>query len=169
MKQIQNEMDSLQEQEDSSNNLTPIPKPSENYVNIPKTLKLSKTTLNDYQNHIRDLVKLHADLKKEYKNQNPKTIDLVISKFKKRNMTFLDTINDWAIKIMIKRSINNIRNYNRRKEHDNKKVNKVSKKSKNKESADDNSNTNINQNNGSFDEINETPLDAAYLFINNLV
>ncbi|CAB5360722.1 unnamed protein product [Rhizophagus irregularis] len=185
MKQIQNEMYSLQEQEDSSNNLvntpdipastshqsspqilsvdplstptttrqqSPIPKPLGNYVNIPKTLKLSKITLNDYQNHIRDLVKLHVDLKKEYKNQNLKTIDLVVSKFKKRNMTFPDTINDWAIKMMIKRSINNIRDYYRRKGHDN-------KKSKNKESADDNNNTNIDQNNGSSDEINETSSD----------
>ncbi|CAB5350932.1 unnamed protein product [Rhizophagus irregularis] len=190
MKQIQNEMYSLQEQEDSSNNLvntpdipastshqsspqilsvdplstpttvlsqpsqdtrqqSPIPKPSGNYVNIPKTLKLLKITLNDYQNHIRDLVKLHVDLKKEYKNQNLKTIDLVVSKFKKRNTTFPDTINDWAIKMMIKR----------RKGHDNKKVNKVPKKSKNKESADDNNNTNIDQNNGSSDEINETSSD----------
>ncbi|PKY33512.1 hypothetical protein RhiirB3_452464 [Rhizophagus irregularis] len=200
MKQIQNEMYSLQEQEDGSNNLvntpdipastshqsspqilsvdplstpttvlsqpsqdtrqqSPIPKPSGNYVNIPKTLKLSKITLNDYQNHIRDLVKLHVDLKKEYKNQNLKTIDLVVSKFKKRNTTFPDTINDWAIKMMIKRSINNIRDYYRRKGHDNKKVNKVPKKSKNKESADDNNNTNIDQNNGSSDEINETNSD----------
>ncbi|CAB5389095.1 unnamed protein product [Rhizophagus irregularis] len=170
MKQIQNEMYSLQEQEDSSNNLvntpdipastshqsspqilsvdplstpttvlsqpsqdtrqqSPIPKPSGNYVNIPKTLKLSKITLNDYQNHIRDLVKLHVDLKKEYKNQNLKTIDLVVSKVKSR------------------------------KGYDNKKVNKVPKKSKNKESADDNNNTNIDQNNGSSDEINETSSD----------
>ncbi|CAB5348080.1 unnamed protein product [Rhizophagus irregularis] len=169
IKQIQNEMYSLQEQEDGSNNLvntpdipastshqsspqilsvdplstpttvlsqpsqdtrqqSPIPKPSGNYVNIPKTLKLSKITLNDYQ-------------------------------FKKRNTTFPDTINDWAIKMMIKRSINNIRDYYRRKGHDNKKVNKVPKKSKNKESADDNNNTNIDQNNGSPDEINETSSD----------
>ncbi|CAG8747680.1 5025_t:CDS:2, partial [Rhizophagus irregularis] len=163
MKQIQNEMYSLQEQEDGSNNLShqsspqilsvdplstpttvlsqpsqdtrqqsPIPKPSGNYVNIPKTLKLSKITLNDYQNHIRDLVKLHVDLKTEYKNQNLKTIDLVVSKFKKCNTTFPDTINDWAIKMMIKQSINNIRDYYRRKGHDNKKVNKVPKKSSDK-------------------------------------
>ncbi|GES79356.1 hypothetical protein GLOIN_2v741902 [Rhizophagus clarus] len=135
-----------------------IPKPKGNYINIPNVLKISKMKHNEYQNHIRDLVKLHVDLNKEYKKQSPKAIELITLKFRKRNPDFPDTINDWAIKMMVKRVINNIREYRKKgKEQENKKMNQVSKRSKNKESADhdshDNSDTNIGQDNGSSNEV----------------
>ncbi|GBB88771.1 hypothetical protein RclHR1_03460001 [Rhizophagus clarus] len=133
-----------------------IPKPKGNYVNIPNVLKISKMKHNEYQNHIRDLVKLHVDLNKEYKKQSPKAIELITLKFRKRNPDFPDTINNWAIKMMVKRVINNIHK-KKGKEQENKKMNQVSKRSKNKESADhdshDNSDTNIGQDNGSSNEV----------------
>ncbi|GES82666.1 hypothetical protein RCL_jg11487.t1 [Rhizophagus clarus] len=61
--------------------------------------------------------------------------------------------------MIVKRVINNIREYRKKgKEQENKKMNQVFKRSKNKESADhnshDNSDTNIGQDNGSSNEVN---------------
>ncbi|GES83826.1 hypothetical protein GLOIN_2v741902 [Rhizophagus clarus] len=167
IEKIQTEMNGLDtlSQEDSTTqdstiNFTQrIPKPKGNYVNIPNVLKISKMKHNEYQNHIRDLVKLHVDLNKEYKKQSPKAIELITLKFRKRNPDFPDTINNWAIKMMVKRiTIIYLGEYRKKgKEQENKKMNQVSKRSKNKESADhdshDNSDTNIGQDNGSSNEV----------------
>ncbi|GET04044.1 hypothetical protein GLOIN_2v1781828 [Rhizophagus clarus] len=129
-----NGLDTLSQEDstaqDSTINFTQrIPKPKGNYVNIPNILKISKMKHNEYQNHIRNLVKLHIDLNKEYKKQSPKAIELITLKFRKRNPDFPDTINDWAIKMMVKQVINNIREYRKKgKEQENKKMNQVSKR-----------------------------------------
>ncbi|GES98654.1 hypothetical protein GLOIN_2v741902 [Rhizophagus clarus] len=135
-----------------------IPKPKGNYVNISNVLKISKMKHNEYQSHICDLVKLNVDINKEYKKQSPKAIELITLKFRKCNPDFPDTINDWAIKMMVKQVINNICEYRKKKkEQENKKMNQVSKRSKNKKSADhdshDNSDTNIGQDNDSSNEV----------------
>ncbi|GBB85798.1 hypothetical protein RclHR1_12240001, partial [Rhizophagus clarus] len=134
-----------------------IPKPKGNYVNISNVLKISKMKHNEYQSHICDLVKLNVDINKEYKKQSPKAIELITLKFRKCNPDFPDTINDWAIKMMVKQVNIEKKKKKKGKEQENKKMNQVSKRSKNKKSADhdshDNSDTNIGQDNGSSNEV----------------
>ncbi|CAB5192422.1 unnamed protein product [Rhizophagus irregularis] len=88
-----------------------IIKPAGNYINIPESLCLPKEEFNAYKSDIRDLVEAFTTTDITWINQEKKTSLKLIEKFKANNPQFPKTAGDWAIKLMIKRAINNKRAY----------------------------------------------------------
>ncbi|GET00706.1 hypothetical protein GLOIN_2v741902 [Rhizophagus clarus] len=74
-----------------------IVKPTGNYTNIAKVLKLNNEEFNGYKSNIRDIV------------------EASLERFKMSNNLFPKSTGDWAIKELIRRSINNKRAHQKNK------------------------------------------------------
>ncbi|PKK78499.1 hypothetical protein RhiirC2_833151 [Rhizophagus irregularis] len=90
-----------------------IIKPAGNYIDIPESLSLTKEEYNAYKSSVRDLVEAFVITDITWAKQEKKVTLKLIEKFKASNPQFPNTAGDWAVKLMIKRVINNKRAYQR--------------------------------------------------------
>ncbi|PKC76241.1 hypothetical protein RhiirA1_447892 [Rhizophagus irregularis] len=95
----------------------PIPKEKgKNYYDIPRTLHIRKMTWNGYVESLRHLCEEYlSEVAKTmmFKDIKTKLINKTIRKFKDQNERFPQTMGDWALREMIRRWVNNYREYNK--------------------------------------------------------
>ncbi|CAB5349321.1 unnamed protein product [Rhizophagus irregularis] len=88
----------------------------QNYYDIPRTLHIRKMTLNGYVESLRHLCEEYvSEVAKTmmFKDIETKLINKTIRKFKDQNERFPQTMGDWALREMIRRWVNNYREYNK--------------------------------------------------------
>ncbi|UZO24160.1 uncharacterized protein OCT59_016475 [Rhizophagus irregularis] len=101
----------------SSDPEQPIPKEKgKNYYDILRTLHIRKITWNGYVESLRHLCEEYlSEVAKTmmFKDIEIKLINKTIHKFKDQNECFPQTMGDWALREMIRRWVNNYREYNK--------------------------------------------------------